>query len=238
MRVSLVIPAYNEEKHIGSCIESVLQSAPGRFAEIIVVDNASDDRTAEIAGSYPAVRVIRSERKGLTHARQLGLEAASGDLVAYIDADCRMDRQWLPAIEAHFARHPESVSLTGPIWYYDASLAMRAMAVVTQWITLPVAYLSAGYLVIGGNFVAKRAALYEAGGFGAAIRFYGEDADIARRLARVGPVHLRMHFAIATSARRLHHEGVVRTYWVYALNFFSHALFKRSLTHAYRDVRE
>lgn len=236
-RISLIIPAHNEEKYIGSCLESVLAHGAGRFAEIVVVDNASTDNTASIAAAYPGVRVVRTEQKGLTHARQCGLESTTGEYVAFIDADCRMDNQWLPTVESHFAQHPQTVSLTGPVWYYDGSSMAGWSIVVLEWLSLPIAYFAAGYLVIGGNFVARRDALEKIGGFDTTIAFFGEDADIAKRLSTVGPVYLRMHFAIATSMRRFAHDGVFRTCIRYTLNFVWRVLFRRSFTHAYSDVR-
>src|ERR1035441_7653186 len=94
-RISLVICAHNEEKYIASCLEYAIQSSGwGRlhykrdgFHEIIVIDNASTDRTKEIAEKYPNVRVVREEKKGLTRARQCGYLNAKGDVLAFIDAD-------------------------------------------------------------------------------------------------------------------------------------------------------
>lgn len=236
MDVSLIIPAYNEEKYIGACLESVISSG-ARFKEIVVVDNASTDATARIASAFPQVRVVREERKGLTVARQSGFDATTGELVAFIDADCRIDRQWFPAVESHFAQHPHSVSLTGPVWYYDGPTWLRWFVIALEWISLPAAYFLARYLIIGGNFVARRSAIEQIGGFNSDIRFFGEDADLARRLSEVGPTHLRMHFAVATSMRRFEHDGVLRTSLNYVLNFLSHVFFKRSFTHAYTDAR-
>ena len=62
--ISLIIPAYNEEEYIGSCLDAALASSRGRFCEIIVVDNGSSDRTREIAAAKPGVRVILEERRG------------------------------------------------------------------------------------------------------------------------------------------------------------------------------
>lgn len=237
MDISLIIPAYNEEQYIGPCLESVLKHASGTFKEIVVVDNASTDRTFEIASQYDGVRVIREARKGLTHARQVGLESTTSALVAYIDADCRMDNQWFATAESHFAKYPHTVSLTGPVWYYDGARALQWLVIALEWVSLPIAYHLAGYLVIGGNFIAQRAALEQIGGFDRDIAFFGEDADIARRLSAVGPTYLRMHFAIATSMRRFQHDGVIRTALNYTFNFISHVFFKKSFTESYTDHR-
>jgi glycosyltransferase involved in cell wall biosynthesis len=63
MTISLIIPAYNEEKYIGSCIEYALRHAHDHVDEIIVIDNASTDNTKKIAESYPGVRVITEHKK-------------------------------------------------------------------------------------------------------------------------------------------------------------------------------
>jgi len=237
MDISLIIPAYNEETYIGGAIESVHRHASGKFKEIVVVDNASTDRTAEVASKYPGVRVVCEAQKGLTSARQAGFQATTGEFLAFMDADCRMTPQWFSAVERHYAKHPEAICLTGPIRYYDGPLYMRLIIGPLQWVTLPPAYFIVGFLVIGGNFVARRSALERAGGFDRAISFYGEDANIARRLSKLGPVLLRMDVILETSARRLTGDGIAITFVRYTLNFFWQKLFGRSFTRSYTDVR-
>src|ERR1035437_2767541 len=102
MKISVIIPAHNEEKYIGSCLEHLLKYSEGRFCEIIVIDNASTDRTADIAKGYPGVRVISEPRKGTGHARQTGFESSIGDLLAYFDADTRLREGWIDAAEKAF----------------------------------------------------------------------------------------------------------------------------------------
>jgi glycosyltransferase involved in cell wall biosynthesis len=236
LSVSLVIPAYNEEEQIGACLDSVFEHASGRFDEVIVVDNASTDRTSEIARSKGA-RVVVEDRKGLTRARQKGLESVTSDYIAYIDADCRLSAEWFSLFQYHLAKHPQLVSLTGPVLYHDGPFLLRVPIALLGWITLPIACWMAGYLVVGGNFVAKREALIAAGGFDPDIAFYGEDADIARRLAKQGYVLLRLNFYAYTSMRRFLRDGLVQTGVRYAINFFWNIFFKRSLTENYTDVR-
>lgn len=237
MDITLIIPAHNEEKHIAGCIESVLQHASGKFKEILVIDNASTDKTGEVAATYPGVRVIREEQKGLTHARQCGYEAAGTELIAFIDADCRMPDKWFGIAERHFQHYPNTVSLTGPVQYFDGPLYLRALVEFIEWIVLPLTYWTTGYFIIGGNFIVRRDAITAVGGFDKSIKFYGEDADIARRLCKIGPMYLRMHMVIYTSMRRFVHDGLMRTSANYTVNFLSHALFGRSVTHVYTDRR-
>ncbi|MDB5237958.1 MAG: glycosyl transferase family 2 [Candidatus Kaiserbacteria bacterium] len=236
MEITLIIPAYNEEAYLGGCLDSINRYAPGKFKEVVVVDNASTDKTAEVARAKGA-RVVREDRKGLTHARQSGFEQTSGEYVAYMDADCRLTPNWFETAERHLTKHPEAVSLTGPVRYYDGPAYLKALVIPLQWITLPIPYFTAGFLIIGGNFIARRSALQEIGGFDRGIVFYGEDADIARRLSKSGPTLLRMDFPIETSARRLLKEGIMRTYTRYTVNLLWHVFFKRSFTKTYTDQR-
>ena len=82
MDISLIIPAHNEELYIGPCLDTAIKNSRGKFKEIIVVDNASTDKTADVARARSGVRVVYEAQKGLTSARQAGLEASSGELIA------------------------------------------------------------------------------------------------------------------------------------------------------------
>src|SRR3989338_4132988 len=99
MDISLIIPAYNEEASIGQCLETAIKNSKGRFKEIIVVDNASTDKTAEIARRYPSVTVVYEARKGTGNARQTGFEHSHGDIAAYIDSDSLIPEDWVDKIE-------------------------------------------------------------------------------------------------------------------------------------------
>ncbi len=94
--ISVIIPAFNEEKNIKECISSVLnQSYPKDFYEIIVVDNNSCDRTFELARSFPIKCLKETEIQGPSAARNRGVLEAKGEIFAFIDADCIAHRRWL-----------------------------------------------------------------------------------------------------------------------------------------------
>lgn len=236
MRISLIIPAYNEEQYIGDCLASI-EPLASHFCEVIVVDNASTDQTAAIAATYPFVKVVREDTKGLTHARQCGLEHATGDILAYIDADSRLYPRWPRTLEQVFAARPEVVSVSGPARYYDVPFWKRLLLATSWWISAPIVYRVTGYMLYGAGFAARRSALEAIGGFDRSIEFYGEDTDLARRLHAMGKVLFRMDCYILTSARRFVHEGLFRANLVYGLNFLWPVLFKRPFTKTYTDVR-
>jgi glycosyltransferase involved in cell wall biosynthesis len=93
--VSVVIPVLNGEQTIGDCLVSVLRSDyPPHRREILVVDNGSTDRTAEIIRSFP-VRYLLDPKRGAAHARNEGIKASKGEIVAFTDADCVASSGWL-----------------------------------------------------------------------------------------------------------------------------------------------
>src|SRR3954447_12457021 len=129
MQLAFVIPAYNEQALIGKCVESVLAEVKrsGRDIDVVVVDNNSTDRTAEVARSYPGVRVIEEKQKGLVSARDGGFKATTAELVANIDADTIVPPGWLDVVFREFAKDPKLVCLSGPYFYYDLSAWNRLL---------------------------------------------------------------------------------------------------------------
>jgi len=241
MRLSIIVPAYNEQDYLPDCLEHLLaevrRSPDPDAVEVLVVDNASVDATAEVARRMPGVRVVHEPNKGLTKARQAGLEAASGELIGYIDADTRMPPGWIARVLRTFERNPHVVCVSGPYIYYDAKHWQRAM-VRLYWLFLASpAYWMTRYMVVGGNFAARRSALEQIGGFDTEIAFYGEDTNIARRLHAAGKVKFLLRLPMRTSSRRLQEEGMAVMAGKYVANFLSEVVLKRPVTRAYRDIR-
>lgn len=94
LKASVVIPAYNAEGVIGSCLEA-LRSQRIRPGEIIVVDDGSTDGTSAVANKFKGVRTLRQKNKGPAAARNLGASKASGDIILFTDADCVPDKKWV-----------------------------------------------------------------------------------------------------------------------------------------------
>ena len=244
MQLAFVIPAYNEEGLIGRCLESVTKRVKetGIDAEIIVVNNASTDRTKEIAEGFEGVTVVDEFNKGLVHARRAGFENSTAELVANIDADTELPSGWIETVLSSFEKKPELVGLSGPYIYYDLSAWNQFLVKMFYGISYLVYLLNrfvlkVGSMIQGGNFVIRRSAWNKAGGYDTSISFYGEDTDIAVRLSKVGPVKWTFKLPMRTSGRRLAEEGVFQTAGRYVLNFFWVTFRGKPATKDYTDIR-
>ena len=245
MRISFVIPAYNEENYLPACLESILAqtSMVPHLSEIIVVNNASSDRTREIALSYPGVTLVDEPRKGLTYARQAGFCASSGDLIANVDSDSRLTPDWLETVLAAFDEDHSLVALSGPVVFYDLPPRQRLSVQIFYLLAYFVYFVNryivrAGSMVQGGNFILSSKALKSIGGFNLSIPFYGEDTDIARRMNRVGKVQFTLRLKMFSSARRLKNEGMMRIALRYTINYLWTTFRKRPFTEEYLDHRD
>lgn len=93
-KVSVVVASYNGGRTLPACLDSLTHLNYPNY-EIILVDDGSTDDTARVAAHYPTVRAIHQQNLGLSAARNTGIEAATGEIVAFTDSDCRADEDWL-----------------------------------------------------------------------------------------------------------------------------------------------
>ena len=242
LNVSVIVCAHNEARYLGACLHSLL--AQSRLPdEIIVINNASTDATRAVALQVPSVRVVDEPRKGLVIARETGRHAASGDVLVYVDADCRAPIGWLARVERRFLRDPRLLALSGPYRFYDwdwwGRLLIRAydytLAPVTQCLVKHV--LRIGTVFYGGNFAVRREALERIGGFDTSIEFHGEDTNLGRRLFAIGKVGLFHDCYLHTSARRYVAMGKGAVIRLYIRNFTSELLRHRPSDVTHLDVR-
>jgi glycosyltransferase involved in cell wall biosynthesis len=119
MKVSVVIPAFNEEKYIKKLLLSVINQKVGAD-EIIVIDNNSTDKTAQIARSLGA-KVVREAVQGMTPARNRGFNEAKYEIIARCDADAIVSADWIKKIKKNFGKG-DIDALSGPVFFNDSSI--------------------------------------------------------------------------------------------------------------------
>jgi glycosyltransferase involved in cell wall biosynthesis len=199
-RLSVVVPAHNEENYLGACLDSLRnQDFPGDY-EIIVVDNNSTDGTADVARAR-GVRVVTEPRPGVCWARQSGTSAAAGEIVVSTDADTVYGQDWLSRIDAAFGSDPRVVAVAGPCqfvgapWWgriYAGSL-FRSVNALSK-MTGRVPYVAAA------NIAFRKAAWH---GYDTRATQGGDELGLLRELRRRGKVLFDAANPVFTSSRRM-----------------------------------
>lgn len=127
MKVSVVIPVYNEEAYIAECLESLIkQKEPAD--EIIVVDNNSTDRTIDIVKTFPQIRIIKEKKQGMIPARNKGFNSAKYEIIARTDADARVPADWIKRIKKTL-KNEAVIAASGPMHFYSSPVIMT----VSKW---------------------------------------------------------------------------------------------------------
>lgn len=231
MTISVVIPAYNEEKGLPTTLQSIakLDRKPD---EVIVIDGGSTDKTAEVAKKNGATPVTVAHR-GIGYARQKGVEAASGDIIAFTDADTIVPHNWLTIIEKTF-------SLPGVVGVYSG------FKVPSGWFPYRffINHIQPFFLFIfhylgypmapGQNTSFLKSKAIEAGGYPIDFKI-AEDLEMARRLMKIGRLVYRTDNYVTSSGRR-GDEGfplLVRLFKVFSLYF----IFRRGDKLGFPDIR-
>jgi peptidoglycan-N-acetylglucosamine deacetylase len=232
VRISVIIPARNEEAYIAPTIAAVKNQDFSTY-EIIIVDNGSSDDTAAVAEGLGCI-VVYEPRVGLPRAREKGREAAHGDILVYIDADTLIPEGYLSAIYDYFQSNRGIVALSNPFLFDDGSLILNAATKLYFSFFSPLVNaisraLKMPTILFGGNFAVRKEALEKIQGFDTTIQFYGEDVHLSKRMAKVGATGFIHSLYTRTSARRYSKEGLVRTHMTYLLNLLSILLLNRSL---------
>jgi hypothetical protein len=183
-RVSVVVCTYNGGRTLEECLRSL-----GRLHypdyEVIVVDDGSTDDTPAILARFPSVRSIRQENQGLSAARNIGLQHATGPIIAYTDSDCFADPDWLTQLVYQLEKSGAAAiggpNLTPP----DGRLAACVAASPGQ----PTHVLESDQVaehVPGCNMALRRDALLAVNGFDPRFRQAGDDVDLCWRLQEAG----------------------------------------------------
>jgi glycosyltransferase involved in cell wall biosynthesis len=181
--VAVVVPVRNGATTLRACLDALAAQEAAPPFEVTVVDNGSTDGTAEVARRHPVVtRVVAEARPGSYAARNTGVAASSGDVVAFLDADCVAHPRWLAAAVGALEGHDLA---GGPV-----------VPIRTEHPTIWERYTNAVYLdqrdaiehhgfAATANLVVRRAALDAVGGFDATLRSSG-DVDLCRRATAGG----------------------------------------------------
>jgi len=228
--VSVVIPSFNDSRFVRQCLTSVLAQSHG-LLDVIVVDDGSNDGTAEIARSFGApVRVFEQPNSGSAVARNRGLQESRGDYVAFLDADDCWHSRKIELQLRHLESCTECVAVycrklevtdayAVPSWPSDQDLA-RELGVssdssVSGWLYLELLRSS---VVHTSTVMASRDMLSRVGQFDPTLQ-KGQDLDYWLRLSRLGPIHMldEVLSAYRIHANSITHRTLPRNYHAYVV---------------------
>src|SRR5258708_1665802 len=180
-RVSVVVASYNGQRTLQNCLESLTRLNYPDY-EILLVDDGSIDRTPEIAKLFPSVRYLRQANQGLSAARNAGIRAASGEIVAFTDDDCRADEDWLYYLVSDLLRG-DFAGVGGHNFLPPEDSSVAAAVVVSPGGPAHVMLSdSEAEHIPGCNMAFYKWALEEIGLFDPFLRKAGDDVDFCWRL--------------------------------------------------------
>jgi GT2 family glycosyltransferase len=205
--ISVVVCTYNGSRTLRECL-SGLEALEYPDYEVIVVDDGSRDDSAAIARQF-GVRLISTENRGLSAARNVGIEAARGDIVAYIDDDAYPDPHWLTYLAATFCRSPHAAvggpNLSPP---GDGPIAECVVNAPGGPVHVLLSDTEAEHIP-GCNMAFRKSRLQAIGGFDPQFRTAGDDVDVCWRIQQRG-----WTIGFSPAAMVWHHRrNSVRAYW-------------------------
>lgn len=250
--ISFIIPAHNEEKLIARTLQSIFEQQTREPYEVIVVDNNSTDATRKIVSEkFPHVRLLMEKNQGTTWARNRGAKEAQGNILAFFDADVEVPPDWSKKILTYFAENKSLVAVTGPYYYSNLNAWHKfweywwyyCAVIPNKFIFENILHLSSQ--IIGGNFAVQKKAFQNIGGFDTRYVFWGDDADLAKRLIKHGKIFFRMDLGVHCSSRGLIRNDSflletlfgAKTILEYGLNFYWVAFFNRPFSKRIKVVR-
>lgn len=221
--VSVIVPAYNEEENIASCLTSVFnQTLPKNRYEVIVVDNNSTDRTAAISAGFGA-RVVKEPNQGIAFTRMTGAKEARSEIIAFVDSDTIVSSDWLKTIMEIYQSDSSVVGIGCNLKLEPRNLLVAIFEPLTATL-IKIFKILPGY-----GFSIKKSAYLKCGGYNPKINF-SEDFYITKKIKQTGKVVIALpKDLVVTSSRRYKN---LKTFLTYSskiiISFFTVFLFNVS----------
>jgi len=212
--ISVIVPSFNEEENIAQCLVSLSHQTLARSEyEIIVVDGGSTDETCEIARKY-ADKVFIQTSKKVGGARNDGVMAARGDIIASTDADCILPPDWVERVRRDFA-DPAVVQLYGPVYPIEDTPGNHFSLLLANTFSRIGYYSRTFYYTLGCNTAFRKDAFLRAGMYRCIDA--GDDLEIAMRMKDQGKIRFDGKLKVGFSMRRYQQYGTLKSLyeWLY-----------------------
>ena len=202
MKVSVVIPVYNEEKRIKVCLDSLMAQTE-KPDEIIVVENNCTDKTIKIVKRYSEVIVVVEKKQGMTPARNAGLNYSKNEIIIKCDADSLLPFNFIKNIKNNFNQNPSIIGISMPIIFGD--LKILGSSTLPFYFYTFIARLIVGfYFFIGPGYALKRTAWDKVKNeICLNDEKVHEDIDLSLHLKKYGKIYHDQKTIVTSSARRM-----------------------------------
>lgn len=197
--ITVVVPAFNEEKYLRRCLEALKKQNYNNNFETIVVDNNSSDNTIKIAKEFGA-RIILEPRQGYVFALKRGMDEAKGEIIAVTDADCEVAPNWLEKIAKAF-KDKKIIGLTGNCRLSSPSKSFEDVSHIMFHFFLVGTFRMRKPNMNGLNCAIRRDVYKRIGGIDTRFTM-SPDVDLGMRLKKYGKVIYLKDLIVSTSARR------------------------------------
>ena len=211
--ITTIIPALNEEKYIGLCLESLANQTPPPD-EILVVDNGSTDHTVEVVEQFGidhpeiSVKLIHETRKGCDWAREAGWRAASGDIIIHVDADETVPLDWLGKVRAVLRDQPELGAFGGTYRFENPPLSVLILQGAYNLLYPRVVQWTKGFpYLCGGQTICKREVLERMNGYADKPSDQLEDYYLSEQAHKLGYKTHYFPSIFGFHSLRRYHEG-------------------------------
>ena len=213
IKISVVIPAYNEELFLPRLLKSLKKQTFKEKFEVIVVDNNSTDKTVSVAKSFNA-KVVVEKNQGYAQSCNRGFFAAKGEIIARADADYVVPEGWLQEIYDTFKKDSSLIGIGGPTYPLESTWLENVFyyPFVLIWMYI-LKVFRRGYLF--PNMAVKKEAFYKTGGWNTKIAF-GEDQNMCVQLKEIGEVGIVPNMYVYTSVRKLRFLGLFKHLFGYS----------------------
>lgn len=202
MKVSVVIPVYNEEKCIKSCLESLIKQSE-KPDEVIVVDNNSTDQTVSIVKKFKDVRIIYEKKRGITPTRNNGFNNAKYEIIARCDGDSILPNNWVKKIKEVFSKNEKVVGFTNPIVFYDLPVITQSPLPSDIFYYFSKAILGIPTLIGPSLAITKKVWLEVKKELCTDDKKVHEDIDLAIHIKKYGKIFFEPDVVVQISGRRI-----------------------------------
>lgn len=234
LKISVVIPALNEERYISALFESLERQRTKHDFEVIVADGYSTDKTISIAKKFGA-HVVKEKNRSAAWERSAGARVARNGILAFVDADTIVPDDWIEKIGDEFRNDMKLVMVYGTADMVGYSKFQNFFITLAANIFLSITPFLGVHNAPGFNMAIRKETYDACGGFNVKLRT-AEDVDLAKRAEKFGKLKFCPHIKVSISPRRVDKWGILYYTFFHLKNFFKFLLFKRT-SEKYEDIR-